>query len=168
MRPRPRAARGAGAALLSPGRGPLRPPAEEAGRRDDSSRGARLGNAATWEQQPWRGRRESREWSPARLCAQSRPPPASCRGPSPAAGGRGGSFCAELKRIPGRGRRRRRLACCPWLLLVGAVFPLSSSSLSCCSFSADRDGLQGGSGRGEAGVWATPSSHAASAQTTAG
>lgn len=64
------------------------------------------------------------------------------------------------------GRSRRRLSSV-WLVLVRAVFPVSSSSHSCCSFGAGGGGLEGGGGQGEAGAGDAPSSRAASAQTTA-
>nr|XP_055187775.1 collagen alpha-1(III) chain-like [Nyctereutes procyonoides] len=78
---------------------------QAAGKGDDSSRGARIGNAATWEQ-PCPGRRESRgagklsRRGPAPSTC-STPAPRALSGPRPGRWRRGGLFCAEWRAILG-------------------------------------------------------------------
>lgn len=130
-----------GAVLLRPGRGPRRPRAEEAGKearrrergmihpREPESETPQSGNSLAWADEG-----SGRTVCPARSCVPHWQSPASSPGPSPAVGGRGRPLLEEWKRI--LDKVRRCLLCSDWLVSARAVFPESSSSLSCCSSSA--------------------------------
>jgi hypothetical protein len=132
--------RGVWGVLLWPGRGPLRPRAEEAGkearRREKGmihpeelkSETPQSGNSFAWADG-----RAGRGDGPARPCAQHGSPCLLSR-PQPGRGG-GEASSGGVEGI--LDKVRRRLLSSDWLASATAVLLESSSSLSCCSSSAD-------------------------------